>query len=95
MNKAAKLEKRFGITAKEIERQSALWEAGEVVGEPVGEIIVGRPLKFGEQLYPIGFKETHSKIDIIDRRAADLGMSRSDYLRWVVDKDLDLQSTRR
>jgi hypothetical protein len=30
----------------------------------------------------------NSKIDAIDRRAAALGMKRSDYLCWVIDKDL-------
>jgi hypothetical protein len=78
----------FGVSSEEIERLAAPWEAGEVVGKPSGEIIVGRPLKFGEELRPIGFKETAHKIDAIDRRAAALGMKRSDYLRWVVDKDL-------
>ena len=89
MKTAKELEEKFNTTAEEIERLAAPWEAGEVVGEPIGEIIVGRPLKFGEALRPIGFKETSLKIDAIDKRAATLGMKRSDYLRWVVDKDLE------
>jgi len=88
MRSAEELESRFNITSQDIERLSAPWEAGEVVGEPRGEIIVGRPLKFGTELRPISFKETSLKISAIDRRAASLGMKRSDYLRWVVDKDL-------
>ena len=53
-----------------------------------GEVIVGRPLKFGEHLRLVGFKETEQKIERMDKRADSLGMKRSDYLRWLVDKDL-------
>ena len=89
MKTAEELEKLFGVTAGEIKKLAAPWEADEVAGVPVGKIIVGRPLKFGEELRPIGFKETKLKIDAIDERASFLGMKRSDYLRWVVDKDLE------
>lgn len=51
-------------------------------------MIVGRPLKFGEHLRLVGFKETEQKIERMDKRADSLGMKRSDYLRWLVDKDL-------
>jgi hypothetical protein len=88
MKTAKELEEMFGVTFEEIERLAAPWETGEVIGKPSGEIVVGRPLKFGEELRPIGFKETARKIDAIDKRAAALGMKRSDYLRWVVDRDL-------
>ena len=88
MKTAKELEKKFNITSDEIEKLSAPWEAGELVGKPVGKIMVGRPLKFGEELRSVGFKETANKVDEIDRRAQDLGMKRSDYLRWVIDKDL-------
>ena len=57
-------------------------------GVSVGEVIVGRPLKFGEHLRLVGFKETEQKIERMDKRADSLGMKRSDYLRWLVDKDL-------
>jgi len=92
MRTAEELEKTFGVTAEEIEALAAPWENGDVVGTPVGKIIVGRPLKFGEELRPIGFKETKIKIDAIDQRAASLGMKRSDYLRWVIDKDIEQHS---
>lgn len=36
----------------------------------------------------MGFKETEQKIERMDKRADSLGMKRSDYLRWLVDKDL-------
>ena len=78
----------FGLTREDIEELAAPWEAGEIPGVPVGEVIVGRPLKFGEHLKLVGFKETEQKIERMDKRADSLGMKRSDYLRWLVDRDL-------
>ena len=82
------IEELFGVTREEIEALAAPWDAGEVVGTPVGDVIVGRPLKFGEHLKLVGFKETERKIEQMDERAGSLGMQRSDYLRWLIDKDL-------
>ncbi len=82
------IEEMFGLTREDIEELAAPWEAGEIAGVPVGEVIVGRPLKFGEHLKLVGFKETEQKIERMDKRADSLGMKRSDYLRWLVDRDL-------
>ncbi len=82
------IEEMFGLTREDIEELAAPWEAGDVPGVPVGEVIVGRPLKFGEHLKLVGFKETEQKIERMDKRADSLGMKRSDYLRWLVDRDL-------
>ena len=45
-------------------------------------------LKFGEPLQFVGFKDTPQKVAAMDERASKLGMSRSDYLRSLVRKDL-------
>ena len=82
------IEEMFGLTREDIEELAAPWEAGEIPGVPVGEVIVGRPLEFGEHLKLVGFKETEQKIERMDKRADSLGMKRSDYLRWLVDRDL-------
>lgn len=89
MKKSAKeLEDLFGVTAEQIEEWDEMMVGGELPGEPVGEVMVGRPLLFGVELKSVGFKETEEKIVAIDKRADSLGMKRSDYLRWLVDKDL-------
>ena len=82
------IEKAFGLTKDQIEKLAAPWDEGEGVGKPVGKIMSGRPLKFGKDLTMVGFKETKDKIYSIDQRAKSLDMSRSDYLRWLVDRDL-------
>ena len=63
------IEEMFGVTREEIEALAAPWDAGDVDGVPVGEVIVGRPLKFGEHLRLVGFKETEQKIERMDKRA--------------------------
>ena len=78
------IEDYFGVTQEQIEEWDDMLVRGEIPGVSVGEVVVGRPLKFGEHLRLVGFKETER----MDKRADSLGMKRSDYLRWLVDKDL-------
>lgn len=82
------IEKRFGISGQQLEEWDQGAAAGEVPGEPAGEVVMGRPLLFGQKMRQVGFKEPLSKVEAIDKRAAQLGMRRSEYLRHLVDKDL-------
>ena len=82
------INKKFGVTEEQLDEWAEACERGEYPGEPTGEVIIGRPLMFGEEMKPITFKETESKIVRINERAAELDMSRSDYLRYLVDQDL-------
>jgi len=86
------LEKLFGITAEQIKEWSDAIDLGEFPGTPKGKILVGRPRLFGDELKPVTFKEPLTKITAIDARAASLEMSRSDYLRYLVDNDLAVSS---
>lgn len=88
MTRDAELEKAFDVTPEQLATWDQDASRGEFPGKPVGSISVGRPRKFGDTLKSIGFKETERKIEAIDHRAASLGMKRSDYLRYLVDKDL-------
>jgi len=76
------------VTEEQLDEWAEACERGEYPGKPTGEIMVGRPLMFGEEMKPVTFKETASKIAAINARAAELDMSRSDYLRFLVDRDL-------
>lgn len=90
MKDSKELEILFGITAEQI----AEWDEdalnGKLPGEPADEIIIGRPLKFGVELKSITYKDTSQRIEAMDKRAASLGISRSDYLRYLVRRDLEL-----
>ncbi|MEG0476114.1 MAG: hypothetical protein RR572_00365 [Raoultibacter sp.] len=85
---AAELEEMFGVTSDQLEEWEQAFAQGELPGTTKGAIIVGRPLKFGEPLKFVGFKDTPKDVAAMDARAAKLGMSRSDYLRNLVHKDL-------
>ncbi|MDO4849446.1 MAG: toxin-antitoxin system antitoxin subunit [Coriobacteriia bacterium] len=87
---AEEIEERFGVTAEQLEQ----WEedACKAIfhGEPSGPVVTGpgRPMMFGEEMRQVGFKEPLSRVALIDARAEQLGLRRSDYLRDLVEKDL-------
>lgn len=78
----------FGVTDEQLEAWEADAAKGIFHGEPRGEVVVGRPLLFGEPMQQVGFKEPLRKVEAIEARAKQLGMRRSDYLRYLVDEDL-------
>lgn len=86
------INKKFGVTEKQLDEWAEACERGEYPGKPTGEILVGRPLMFGEEMKPVTFKVPVAKVDRINARAAELDLSRSDYLRMLVDRDLEKAS---
>lgn len=87
------LEAEYGMAASEVEALASDAEKGILHGE-VRKVVMGRPLMFGEEMKQISFKEPVCKIDAIDMRASQLGMKRSDYLRYLIDEDLRLSGYR-
>ena len=86
------INKKFGVTEEQLDEWAEACERGEYAGKPTGEIIVGRPLMFGEEMKPVTFKVPVAKVDRIKARAAELDLSRSDFLRMLVDRDLEKAS---
>ena len=84
---AKEIEKKYGISASRLDEIEERAARGELPGEP-GPVSAGRPLKFGTALKMVGYKEVPEIVEAIDRRAGSLGMTRSDYLRDLVRKDL-------
>lgn len=87
---AKEIEEQFGITGRQLDEWEQDASNGILHGKPRGEIVMSRPLMFGQEMLQVGFKEPPSKVEAIDRRAAQLGMRRSDCLRSLVDTDLKL-----
>ena len=85
---AAEIERMFGVTSEQLDKWEADATRGVFRGTP-GKIEVGRPLMFGQRMRQVGFKEPETKVAAIDKRADQLGMKRSDYLRYLVDSDLE------
>lgn len=84
------VEKRFGLSAERLDELERDASRGILHGEPSGPVVYGpgrRPM-FGEEMRQVGFKEPLHKVAAIDRRAGQLGMKRSEYLRHLVDSDL-------
>jgi len=75
------------LTDEMIEQIAEAFERGEWPGDK-SRIVQGRPLMLGEKLQSVTFKVPMRKVAALDQKAAGLDMSRSDYLRRLLDKDL-------
>lgn len=82
------IKERFGIASEQLDAWEKDATEGILHGEPRGAVVMGRPPMFGGPMKQVGFKEPLPRIAAIDKRAEQLGMSRSDYLRSLVDEDL-------
>ena len=80
------LERLFGLSPDEIERRSAQYESGE--WKDGTTVPMGRPSLYGARMKSITYRDTEQEAALMDKRAASLGMSRSDYLRHLVRQDL-------
>lgn len=87
---AEEIGERLGITAEQLDQWDEDASRGVFHSEPSGPVVTGpgRPMMFGEEMRQVGFKEPLSRVALIDARAAQLGLRRSDYLRDLVEKDL-------
>lgn len=85
---AKEIEGKFDISYEQLDEWERDASEGILHGEPRGEVVMGRPLLFGEETKQVGFREPVSMIKRIDKRAQQLGMKRSDYLRHLVNTDL-------
>lgn len=77
------------VSDEQLEALAEMFERGEW---PEGQtrILRGRPLKLGEELASVTFKIPRRELTEVDARAQNEGISRSDYLRRLVDRDLAL-----
>lgn len=89
MRTAEELEKMFGIDPERIVEIDKDASKGVLQGAP-GEVVTGpgRPPLFDEPMQQVSFKEPSTRVRAIDRRAEQLGVRRSDYLRQLVENDL-------
>lgn len=85
---SSKVEAMLGVGPDQVDAWERDAAEGKLHGTPRGEVVAGRPRMFGEETKQVGFREPVSVIEAIDRRAQQLGMRRSDYLRHLVETDL-------
>jgi hypothetical protein len=60
---------KFGITPEQVDEWESDAANGVLHGEPCGEVVMGRPLLFGEETRQVGFREPVSGIEQIDKKA--------------------------
>lgn len=84
------IEQKYGMSKAELDVLSDDAEKGIFHGEPRGEVIrgQGRPRLSDEDLVTITFKVPRSKRAAADARAAELGETRSDFMREALDAAL-------
>ena len=82
----------YGIGAAQVQamnERAAAYESGEW---PSGKTRIGRPRTLGGETVNITFRDSAAVRRAIDEKAKRLGVSRSDYLRALVQSDLALSS---
>ena len=77
------------LTDEMMDQIAEAFERGEWPGAE-SKIVKGRPLMLGEELQSVTFKMPARKVAVLDHKAASLDMSRSDYLRNLLDNDLSI-----
>ena len=89
MKTAKELEIMFGLSSDEV---AAIDEdaCNGILHGKAAEIVTGpgRPPLHEAAMQQVTFKEPADRVTAMDKRAAQLGMRRSDYLRQLVENDL-------
>lgn len=87
---SGEIEQTYGMPKSELDRLADDAEKGIFHGECRGEVVrgQGRPRLADEDLVTITFKVPRSKRAAADARAAELGESRSDFMRAALDAAL-------
>lgn len=78
----------LGMSEEEMDAAGNEYESDSWDERKLGKVSAGRPALYKTAMGTISFKEDKPRIAQIDARAASLGMSRSDYMRRLIDRDL-------
>ena len=87
------MNRELGLTEEALDDLGRSFDTDTWDRDKYGSPKTGRPLAFGEPMKPITFKAPVSIVEAMNRRAQTLGLSRSDYLRSLVDQDLKIAET--
>ena len=72
------------VTDEELERDAEMWENDTWEGG-FAEVRIGRPRYSDEELGVVTFKAPLSKIAIMERKASEHGMSKSEFMRNALE----------
>ena len=72
------------LTDEDIEREAEMWE-NDTWDEQFVEVRIGRPHYCDEELGTVTFRAPKSKIEAMERKAKELGVSKSQFMRDALD----------
>ena len=78
----------LGLTEEEQDEIACAYENDTWDASHLGKVMTGRPSLYGAPMKSVTFKEAEPIIMQIDARAASLRMTRSEYIRGLIQKDL-------
>lgn len=79
--------KIFGLTIEDIEQEIAAVESGDLTAFDFGRATIGRPMS-DDKMDSISLKIPRSRITAIDRIAKEQGVTRSEFVRRAIDRQL-------
>lgn len=76
------------LTDELLDEMAKEYEAGTWEG-PLGEVVMGRPRLFDEELETVSFRLPKSRVDALEAAAKRRGETKSDLFREAVDRFLE------
>ena len=90
--KREEINELLNMSEEDLNKEASEYENGTWNENAFGKVQPGRPSLYDSAMETVSFKEDKAKIKEINIRAAKLNMSRSDYMRKLVDQDLAASS---
>ena len=77
----------FSTTLDDVERDAQAWEEGDFSSFNFDAAIIGRPMR-SEPMETISLKVPRSRLEAMEKVAAKEGVSRSEFVRRAIDREL-------
>jgi len=74
------MEERFDLTREQLAEREEIYAQGDIPDSPISVKKPGRPPKFADDVQLVGFKEPVTIVELMDKRAEDLGVSWKYYI---------------
>jgi hypothetical protein len=82
------LNAKFGVTEDQLEAWAAEYDNETFNANDLGAATLGRPKIYNEDLETVSFRLPLSRIDAVEQTSKRLGISKSDFFRRAIDREL-------
>jgi hypothetical protein len=79
---------KFGVTEDQLDAWAAEYDNEMFDPVDLGATTLGRPKLYNEDLETVSFRLPLSRIDAVEQTAKRLGISKSDFFRRAIDREL-------